>query len=132
MAERPEPEGAERRRDERVSAQLKVRFQGADSLAEAVRSYSSNLGTGGLCLAVQKQYRPTDTVQLVLEAGGKQMPIQAVVAWCRPGFIGVRFTPATAEHQETVRFVQKLMGESKKAAEPAKPAEPRPVKPFSE
>ncbi len=131
MADPIEPDGADRRRDERVSAQLKVRFEGADSLADAVRSYSSNLGSGGLCLAVQKTYRPGDTVNLQLEADGKQLPIQAMVAWCRPGFIGVRFTPASAEHLETVRFVQTLLGDSK--ARPATSAAPvRPIKPFSE
>ena len=131
MQDPSDQDGRDRRRDERVSAQLTVRFVGPDSLADAVRSYSSNLGSGGLCLAVQRTYRPGDVVQLQLEAGGGQLPIQAVVAWCRPGFIGVRFTPTTGAHQETVRFVRRSVADRSRGAT-ARRAPSRPIKPFSE
>jgi hypothetical protein len=129
------PPGGDRRSDDRVSAQLTVRFAGPESLAEAVRSYSANLGPGGLCLAVSRTYRPGDVIHLLLEAGGGQLPIQAVVAWCRPGFIGVRFNPTTAAHQETLRFVRRLLGDSRRSADAgaSEPLDaPKPTKPFSE
>jgi hypothetical protein len=132
MADPSAPSGSDRRTDDRVSAQLTVRFTGPDSLADAVRSYSANLGPGGLCLAVSRSYRPGDVVQLQLEAGGGALPIQAVVAWCRPGFIGVRFTPMTAQHQETLRFVKRLLGDARRTPDSAPPDAAAPAKPFSE
>jgi hypothetical protein len=100
----------ERRQGERIAARLTVRFTGPDSLAEAVRSYSANIGLGGLCLAVSRAYQPGDSISLVLETGQGPLPMQAVVAWCRPGYIGVRFTPTRPEHQQTLGFIRGLLG----------------------
>lgn len=87
------PECLERRATPRVPLRFGVRFNSQLELAQAVKSTTSNIGMGGLCLRTQKVYQRGETLELVIElAEGECLQLSATVAWVRPGSaVGVRF-----------------------------------------
>ena len=117
------------------AATITLKFDDAQAFADALRSYSGEHGAGGLCIQVVKYYELGDQVQLFLDCGeAKPLPICGVVAWRKPGYVGVRFQPANAEENRTLVYVRRLLAEAQKAAaNPPPVAEAaQPTKPFSE
>ncbi|HVE86872.1 MAG TPA: PilZ domain-containing protein [Myxococcales bacterium] len=87
-----EPSGEDRRRYERVSAKVEVRFGKAHEAARALRAYSLNFSVGGLCLKTQRPYEIGDRLSLSMTIEGQEFSFNGAVAWVRPGVaIGVRF-----------------------------------------
>jgi uncharacterized protein (TIGR02266 family) len=84
-------DGDDRRQFERVPAKIEVRFSHPADAARALRAYSLNLSVGGLCLKTQRKYELGDILKLEMKVQGHAFALQAVVAWIRPGAIGVRF-----------------------------------------
>jgi uncharacterized protein (TIGR02266 family) len=84
--------GIERREHPRVVSRFAVRFSRASDAAQAFRSYSLNVSSGGLCLRVRREYAVGDPLHLVLEVEAQELMLEGVVAWVRNGTIGVRFT----------------------------------------
>jgi hypothetical protein len=130
MASEPSGTGSNRRIEERLEARLAIRFGDSSLLADAVQTYSANVGMGGLCVAVTRIYQPGDVVQIRIDLAEESYPMQAVVAWARPGFIGLRFQPSAPEHRKTITLIKKLMDGRRESLEGA--PLPDPNKPFSD
>lgn len=84
-------DGTERRTQERVPARVEVRFTEANQAARALRAFSVNVSSGGLCLRTQRRYEIGATLQLTLNVAGEAYALAGVVAWVREGAVGVRF-----------------------------------------
>jgi uncharacterized protein (TIGR02266 family) len=82
---------ADRRQHERVAARIEVRFQHTAEAARALRAYSLNFSAGGLCLKTQRKYALGDVLRLSISVEDREFALSGVVAWVRPGAIGVRF-----------------------------------------
>ena len=117
-----------------LAANLSLRFTDASALAAALRNFSGDQGSGGLCIQVVKYYELGDRVRLTLEAGEAPMEIHAVVAWRKPGYIGVRFEPSSAAEGRVFASLRRLMSEAAKQQAAAQPAGPltTATKPFAE
>lgn len=113
------------------AAQLTLRFSDAAALEEALQRQPGLTGPGALCLQVVKYYELGDLVQLTLEVGEERFGLRASVAWRRPGYIGVRFEPATAEENRSFARLKALVGSVAHAAASAPPVA-ESHKPFSE
>ena len=85
-------EAMNRRTEERVAARFEVRFNDSEQAARALRAYSINMSTGGLCLRTRRLYRVGTQVKLAMNVAGEPFQLQAVVAWVRDDAVGVRFT----------------------------------------
>ena len=81
------------------------------ALAEAIHDYAGTMGLGGLCLRVQRAYQSGDLVTLALEIAGAPMPLDGVVSWARPGFVGIRFQPRSAESNKTLAVLRQALAE---------------------
>lgn len=90
---------ANRRADERVAARFEVRFEQMQDAARALRAYSLNISTGGLCLRTRKAYDVGAHVRLSMAIEGKEFHLDGLIAWVRDEaeVIGVRFTGMSDE-----------------------------------
>ncbi len=86
-----------RRTEERVPARFEVRFTHSEQAAKALRAYSINISSGGLCLRTQRAYDVGAPVRLELRVDGETFKLEGVVAWVRDEAeaVGVRFTQMT-------------------------------------
>jgi uncharacterized protein (TIGR02266 family) len=74
---------ANRRADERVAARFEVRFAQIQDAARALRAYSLNISTGGLCLRTRKAYDVGSQVLVSMAIEGKQFHLNGLIAWVR-------------------------------------------------
>ena len=100
----------ERRREERVAARVEVRFSAAEDAARALRAYSLNLSSGGLCIKTQKAYAVGMSLRVKMDVGGEVFDLEAAVAWVRPEAIGVRFVNVNPDDRERLTRVVKAIG----------------------
>src|SRR4051794_30722565 len=107
-----------------LAAAITLKFTDADTLGEALRTYSGQHGMGGLCIQVVKYYELGDQLQLTVDYGAMALPIRGVVAWRKPGFIGVRFQPMSAAENKSLLFFRTLIGEAKAGPPSAAPGPP--------
>jgi uncharacterized protein (TIGR02266 family) len=104
------PQGEDRRQHERVSARIEVRFGRADEAARALRAYSLNFSTGGLCLKTQRSYEIGDRLSLSMTIEGREVECTGVVAWTRDGVaIGVRFEGVKDEDRVLLQQMVKAL-----------------------
>jgi uncharacterized protein (TIGR02266 family) len=82
-----------RRIEERVAARFEVRFAQEQDAARALRAFSLNLSSGGLCLRTRRSYEVGTQVRLAMVIGGEAFDLQGTIAWVREEdeAIGVRF-----------------------------------------
>jgi len=99
------PRDEDRRRHERVSARIEVRFGKADQAARALRAYSLNFSVGGLCLKTQRAYEIGDRLSLSMTIEGKEFSLIGAVAWVRAGAIGVRFEGVRDQDRERLQEI---------------------------
>ena len=94
-----EPSGVERRAHPRVEAHFEVHFRHAQDAARALRAYSVNVSTGGLCLRVRRVYAVGDAVAITLQVASERFELMGAVAWVRPDAdaVGVRFVDVSEE-----------------------------------
>ncbi len=87
------PPSVERRREARIPTRIEIRFTDAVHAARVLHAYSLDFSLGGLCLRTRRAYPVGRTLALNLVVGTERLPVQAVVAWVRPGdkAVGVRF-----------------------------------------
>ena len=117
------------------AATITLKFESAQALGDALHAYSGEHGGGGLCIQVVKYYELGDLVQLHLDCGeSAPLPISGVIAWRKPGYVGVRFQPASAEENRTLQFARTLLAAAQKSAENPPPVEEtvKVTKPFAE
>lgn len=114
-----------------LAATLTLKFNDAEALAEALRVYSGAHGSGGLCIQVVKYYELGDAVRLSIDFVESTLDLHAVVAWRKPGYIGVRFDPRSSQEAKHFAFLKMLLGEAGKGAAVAPPVAPA-NKPFAE
>ncbi len=88
---------SERRQEERISGRIEVRFKEERAAALALRAYSVNFSSGGLCLKTQKSYEIGAALSLSIAVEGRELEVRAVVAWARGDVIGVRFEGLSTE-----------------------------------
>ncbi|HEX8700086.1 MAG TPA: TIGR02266 family protein [Myxococcaceae bacterium] len=88
-----------RRSEERVPARFEVRFSDSEVAAKALRAYSVNISSGGLCLRTKRAYDVGVPVQVELHVDGDTFKLRGVVAWVRDEAeaVGVRFIKMTEE-----------------------------------
>lgn len=109
-------DGADRRTQERVPARVEVRFTEANQAARALRAFSINVSSGGLCLRTQRRYEIGATLQLTLNVAGEEYPLAGIVAWVREGAVGVRFVNLTPDDRSRI---EALVSSLKKAQDDA-------------
>ncbi len=83
-----------RRTEERIAAHFEVRFAQTQDAARALRAYSVNVSSGGLCLRTRRAYELGATVSLAMKIGAEEFQFDGIVAWVREEdeAVGVRFT----------------------------------------
>lgn len=88
-----------RRAEERIAARFEVRFAQARDAARALRAYSLNLSSGGLCLRTRRAYDVGEEVRLSMTIGGEAFDLRATIAWVRDDdeAVGVRFLDVSRE-----------------------------------
>lgn len=96
-----------RRVEERVSARFEVHFNHMEDAAKALRAYSLNISSGGLCLRTKRAYDVGAPVKLELRVNGEVFNLQGVVAWVRDESeaVGVRFTKLSEEDRARLQSV---------------------------
>ncbi len=87
---------ADRRSNERVPARVEVRFSEPNDAARALRAFSVNVSSGGLCLRTQRRYEIGATLELTMNVAGETYDLTGLVAWVREGAVGLRFHNMTA------------------------------------
>lgn len=92
---------ANRRAHERVTATFDVRFQDSQDAARALRAYSLNVSTGGLCLRTRRSYDVGARVRLQMTVSGEDFDLEGVISWVRDDAeaIGVRFVDVSEADQ---------------------------------
>jgi uncharacterized protein (TIGR02266 family) len=85
------PPPPNRRMEERIEARFEVRFAQEQDAARALRAYSLNLSSGGLCLRTRRVYEVGAQVRLAMVIGGEAFDLDATIAWVRDEAVGVRF-----------------------------------------
>jgi uncharacterized protein (TIGR02266 family) len=102
-----EPGGAERRAHPRVEARFEVHFRHVQDAARALRAYSVNVSTGGLCLRVRKVYAVGDPVGITLQVASERFELMGAVAWVRTDAeaVGVRFVDVSEEDRQRLERV---------------------------
>lgn len=100
-AETPAVVYANRRNQERVAATFDVRFRDAQDAARALRAYSLNLSSGGLCLRTRRSYDVGARVRLQMTVEGQDFELDGVISWVRDDAeaIGVRFVEVSEGDQ---------------------------------
>jgi len=90
---------ANRRTEERVPARFEVHFNDSEVAARALRAYSVNVSSGGLCLRTKRAYDVGVPVQVEMKVDGESFKLRGVVAWVRDESeaVGVRFTKLSDE-----------------------------------
>lgn len=102
-----------RRVDERIAARFEVRFEAMQDAARALRAYSLNLSSGGLCLRTRRTYDVGAQVRLAMRIAGEDFQLDGAVAWVREDAeaIGVRFI--NMRDEDRVRL-QRVLGTLKR------------------
>lgn len=114
-----------------VTSQLTLQFRDAPGLAAALRRHPGQAGLGALCIQVVKHYELGDLVQVTVELPEERLSVQGAVSWRRPGYIGVRLQPQSAEENRSFARLKTLVGSAAHGSPPGPPVE-HPTKPFSE
>jgi len=88
-----------RRTEERVPARFEVHFSDSEGAAKALRAYSVNISSGGLCLRTKRAYDVGVPVQVELRVDSETFKLRGVIAWVRDESeaVGVRFTKLSEE-----------------------------------
>lgn len=96
-----------RRTEERVPARFEVHFNDTEEAAKALRAYSINVSSGGLCLLTKRSYNVGVPVQVELRVDGESFKLRGVIAWVRDesDAIGVRFTKMSEEDRTRLQRV---------------------------
>jgi uncharacterized protein (TIGR02266 family) len=96
-----------RRTDERIPARFEVHFTHEKEAAKALRAYSLNLSSGGLCLRTRKSYDVGAPVQMQMRVDSESFQLNGVVAWVREDAeaVGVRFTNLSEEDRARLQRV---------------------------
>jgi uncharacterized protein (TIGR02266 family) len=96
-----------RRAEERIPARFEVHFNDTEEAAKALRAYSVNISSGGLCLRTKRAYDVGVPVQVELRVEGDTFKLRGVVAWVRDESeaVGVRFTKLTEEDRTRLQKV---------------------------
>jgi uncharacterized protein (TIGR02266 family) len=100
-----------RRTEERVPARFEVHFQDTTMAAKALRAYSVNVSSGGLCLRTQRAYDVGVPVQVELHVDGESFKLGGIIAWVRDESeaVGVRFTKLSdADRARLQRLIDSL------------------------
>jgi uncharacterized protein (TIGR02266 family) len=87
----PETSDRDRRRDERIPARVEVRFEEVAPAMRALRVFSTNVSSGGICLRTQATYPVGHRLALHLAIAGQGLDLTAEVCWVRPEAVGLRF-----------------------------------------
>lgn len=82
---------SERRQQARYAARFDVRFSRAQDAARALKTFSVNFSSGGLCVRSASQWAPGEPVAIDLTIEGEQFDLEGVVAWARGDVVGLRF-----------------------------------------
>lgn len=96
---------ADRRRDVRIPAKIAVQFHEPTAAAKALRAYSLNFSTGGLCLKTQKTYAIGQVLSLTFAVETRSLDLKGEVAWVRGGAIGVRFIDLSPDQREVLEEI---------------------------
>lgn len=88
---------AERRREERIPARVEIHFAQAADAARAFRAYSVNFSPGGLCVRMKDPRAVGERFALRVMVDGESFELEAVVAWARGSFAGMRFDGLSAD-----------------------------------
>jgi uncharacterized protein (TIGR02266 family) len=100
---------ADRRVDERIPARVEVRFGEPGQAARALRAFSVNFSSGGLCLRTTRRYEVGASLHLDLDVAGESWALTGVVAWVRDGAVGIRFENVNNEDRaRLLALVQSL------------------------
>jgi uncharacterized protein (TIGR02266 family) len=96
-----------RRTEERIPARFEVHFNDTEEAAKALRAYSINVSSGGLCLRTKRSYDVGIPVQMELRLDGESFKLRGVIAWVRDESeaIGVRFTKLNEEERTRLQRV---------------------------
>lgn len=81
----------ERRREERIPARVEIHFPGMTDAARAFKAYSVNFSPGGLCVRMKEPRAVGDRLSLRVMVDDQTFELEAVVAWARGAFAGLRF-----------------------------------------
>jgi uncharacterized protein (TIGR02266 family) len=84
-----------------------VHFTHATEAAKALRAYSLNLSSGGLCLRTRRTYDVGAPVQMEMRVDTESFRLNGVVAWVRDDAeaVGVRFTNVSEEDRARLQRV---------------------------
>jgi uncharacterized protein (TIGR02266 family) len=101
--------GAERRGEARVPIRVEVRFEEVSQAARALRAFTTNISSGGVCLLTQHSYPVGHRLALTLSVEGHTLQLQGVVAWVRGGAVGVRFVDVPDAEQALLRSITSVI-----------------------
>jgi uncharacterized protein (TIGR02266 family) len=99
------PTSAERRRAQRIPARVEVHFDEVGQAAKALKAFTTNVSTGGVCLRTQATYPLGHRLALQLRVAGEQIDLTAAVCWVRQDAVGLRFVDVSEEHRQVLDAV---------------------------
>lgn len=94
--------GADRRREQRIPARVEVRFEEAGQAARALKAFTTNVSSGGVCVKTQATYPLGHRLALQLQIADQRLELTAAVCWVRQEAVGLRFVDLSDEHRKTI------------------------------
>lgn len=82
-----------------------MRFSRVQDAARALKTFSVNFSSGGLCVRSPSQWAPGEPVAIDLTIEGEHFDLEGVVAWARGEVVGLRFVnlaPGVRQRLEAV------------------------------
>src|SRR5688572_15398873 len=98
-----DPSGAERRTEERLPLHVEVRFEEVSQAQRAMKTFTTNVSAGGLCLRTQHAYPIGHRLALTLTVEGHTFRLLGQVAWTRAEAVGVRFIEVGEKDRELLK-----------------------------
>lgn len=94
--------GADRRREQRIPARVEVRFDEVGQAARALKAFTTNVSSGGVCVRTTATYPLGHRLALQLQVAEQRLELTAAVCWVRQDAVGLRFVDLSDEHRSAI------------------------------
>ena len=81
---------------------MEVRFEEAGQAARALKAFTTNVSSGGVCVKTQATYPLGHRLALQLQIADQRLELTAAVCWVRQEAVGLRFVDLSDEHRKTI------------------------------
>ncbi len=81
---------------------MEVRFEEVGQAARALKAFTTNVSSGGVCVRTQATYPLGHRLALQLQVAEQRLELTAAVCWVRQDAVGLRFVDLSDEHRSAI------------------------------